>query len=666
MPRELLAPWFAQVNDFRDPFLVTWSGPVAVIDVRAQDIFSLQQQTNSTWRVLPQDLPADAGLVRELLSALSGLQIVEFTNDVVTAADLPAYGLASPAQQYVLRSPAVNTPAGPTNAILVEVDFGTNQADKVFARRPDENCVYAVKFADFQRLPSISWEMRERRIWDYSTNDIASVTIQQAGRVRQVMRKGANDWSLAPGSQGVINVLGVEEAVRGLCQLAAVAWMARGDESRARYGFAENGPRLTLELKNGEQGVGRVQRPGLPQFAVCSGHAGRAALDFSVSDLALRLRAEIPFGAFQALKAEFPKAPRPRRGFWRTCRVYFRRFRITVWLLILGLLGAVIYVTQIGLPDFAKKPLLENLRARGLDLQFSRLRLTWQHGIVAEKVRFGSTGEPFSPELTAGLVQLRLNHHALARLRLHIDGLVLRQGRLAWLVSNTNETPRQLTVDNIQAELRFFPDDEWVLDHFTAGFAGARIQLSGTLVHASAVRDWKMPEAEQAAAPGALRNRLRRFEETLSRIQFSTPPVLRLDLRGDARNLASLGVRVLVHTPGADTPWGMVHQGRFSARVFPATTNGLSRAELSLDAGEARTRWGTTSNLQLTARLDAFESLTNLGNGDLTLCAGRIETEWGRATNVEVDGARRRVGGSNEPDSRGPVGPGRIPGDEMG
>ena len=30
------------------------------------------------------------------------------------------------------------------------------------------------------------------------------------------------------GSQGIINVLAVEETVSGLCQLAAVAWFARG------------------------------------------------------------------------------------------------------------------------------------------------------------------------------------------------------------------------------------------------------------------------------------------------------------------------------------------------------------------------------------------------------------------------------------------------------
>ena len=51
-----------------------------------QDSFSLQQQTNDTWRMLPQNLPADAGLVKDLLTALSGLQIVDFTKDVAIAA----------------------------------------------------------------------------------------------------------------------------------------------------------------------------------------------------------------------------------------------------------------------------------------------------------------------------------------------------------------------------------------------------------------------------------------------------------------------------------------------------------------------------------------------------------------------------------------------------
>ena len=253
VPKDLLAPWYAPVNDFRDPFLLTWTGLVAAIDVRGQDNFSLQQQTNDTWRILPQDLPADAGLVKDLLTALSGLQIADFASDASVAPELPRYGLAAPAEQYILRGAATNSAAGLTNPIIAEVDFGTNQDNKVFTRRADEGCIYAVKFADFQRLPVASWEMRERRIWNISTNDVKGVTIQQQDRVRQLVRNGPDDWSFAPGSQGLINVLAVEEAVRGLCQLTAVAWLARGDASRTRYGFTDKDQRVTLELKNGEK-----------------------------------------------------------------------------------------------------------------------------------------------------------------------------------------------------------------------------------------------------------------------------------------------------------------------------------------------------------------------------------------------------------------------------
>ena len=336
------------------------------------------------------------------------------------------------------------------------------------------------------------------------------------------------------------------------------------------------------------------------------------------------------------MKADRPAATRRKRGFWRTCRVYFRRARIALWVLILVTLGALLYLTQIGLPDFAKKPLLENLRARGLDLQFSRLRLSWYRGIVAENVRFGRADEPLSPELTVAQVQVRLNHHALARLQFQIDSLMLRHGRLVWPLTETNQAPRQLAVENIQTDLRFLPEDEWALDQFTADFAGAKVRLSGTLDHASAVREWKFLKAERAAPVRAWRDRLREFADTLERIRFSAPPVFRLDVRGDARDLASFGIRLLLDTPGADTPWGAVNQGRFSGRLFPATTNGLSSAELSLEAGEARTRWASTANLRLSARVASFESLSNLGNGNLTLRAGHVETDWGKANNLRL------------------------------
>ena len=327
---------------------------------------------------------------------------------------------------------------------------------------------------------------------------------------------------------------------------------------------------------------------------------------------------------------------RPKGRFWRLARIYFRRFRITVWLLVLGLLGGLIYLNQIGLPDFIKTPLLDNLRAQGLDLRFSRLRLSWYHGIVAENARFGRADEPLSPHLTIEEVRLRFNHTALTRLQFQVDSLILRQGRLVWPIAETNQAPRQLTVENIQTELRFLLGDEWSLDHFTASFAGARIQLSGTVTNASAFRERKFLQAEQPTPVNVWQNRLRAVADTLERIRFPAPPELRLNIQGDARDLGTFGVRLFLSTPGAETPWGSIASGHFNARLFPATTNGLSRAEASLEAGRAQTRWATTSNLQLTAQVASFEGQTNLGNGELTIGASRVETQWGKATNVQA------------------------------
>jgi len=329
-------------------------------------------------------------------------------------------------------------------------------------------------------------------------------------------------------------------------------------------------------------------------------------------------------------------ATRQKGRFWRTCRVGFRRLRIAVWLLILTLLVGLVYLNQVGLPDFAKRPLLEKLRARGLDLQFSRLRLSWYRGLVAENVRCGRPDEPLSPQLTVAEVRVRLNYAALSRLQFQVDSLTLRQGRLVWPIAESDHAPRELTVDNIQTDLRFLPGDEWALDHFTAGFAGAKIHLSGTVANASAVREWTFLQAKQAAPTWIWRNRLREFTDTLERIQFSTPPEFTLKVRGDARDLASFAVHALLNTPSADTPWGSVSGGEVSARLFPATSNGLARAELNLEAGKARTRWATAARVRLAVHLASFESQTRLGNGDLTLRAGQVKTDWAGATNLQL------------------------------
>lgn len=309
-----------------------------------------------------------------------------------------------------------------------------------------------------------------------------------------------------------------------------------------------------------------------------------------------------------------------------------------MWLLILALIGALLYVNQVGLPGFLKRPLLEKLRARGVDLQFSRLRLRWYHGLVAENVHFGRADDPLSPYLTVREAQLRLNYHALSRLKLQVDALVLRQGRLVLPLPGTNQVRAPLTITNIQTDLSFLSGDQWSLDNFKAEFAGAGIRLSGVITNASAVRDWQFLKRTPGEGPSAARwqQRLNRLGNALELIRFSSPPELIIDVRGDARDLQSFGALVLLTAPGADTPWANVSQGRFTARILPADTNRLSRARLSLEADYATTRWGEITNVAVELNFNSREKEDDQIEGRLKLSAERVSTEWAAATNAIV------------------------------
>jgi len=327
--------------------------------------------------------------------------------------------------------------------------------------------------------------------------------------------------------------------------------------------------------------------------------------------------------------------PRPKRRFWRLCRIYFRRFRITVWFLILALLGVLIYVNQIGLPGFIKKPLLEKLRAAGIDLQFTRLRLRWYEGVVAENVQFGQTGKSFGPQLKLEEVRLQLNRRALSKFRLQVDGLILRRGRFVWPLMETNAPIRQIAVDNIQTELHLLPNDQWELDHFTATLAGAKIQLSGAVTNASAVRDWKFMRAKVPAPADVWERRLRYLDEFLEATHFSVAPELTLDVRGDARDLQSFHVRMGLNTPDAETPWGALSLGRFTARLFPDTNQQVMRAELHLHAADAQTPWAATSNLQITFDFSTVPGQVDVVNGKVFLSTASAQTKWGGVTNAQ-------------------------------
>src|SRR5919109_242413 len=229
-----------------------------------------------------------------------------------------------------------------------------------------------------------------------------------------------------------------------------------------------------------------------------------------------------------------------KRSFWQRIRRPFRWCRIALWSLLLLLLSSFLYLNVIGVPDFLKARLVAELRSRGIDLQFSRLRWRWFQGLVAESVQVGGTKRAESPVLSVAEVAVKLDPPQLRKFRFRVASLGLRHGRLTVPLSSADEPTPPLIVNDIMTELRLLPNDRWELEHFHASCLGARLNVTGTLTNASAIRQWRAKTSTQPT-PGRWRQHFIRTLKLGEQIHFSQPPQITLALRGDARNPA--GVR---------------------------------------------------------------------------------------------------------------------------
>jgi Domain of unknown function (DUF4340) len=250
---EPLSPWRGTVNDFRDPHLLELTAPVAELEVHGPHDFTLQQQGTNDWKVVGENFPVDADNVQLFIKTLAGLRVAEFVKDVVSAPDLAAYGLATPARQITLRPVAADTNAG-----ITQLAFAV-QTNGIFVHRADEEFIYAITPEDFNTLFGdgslfgAGWQFRDRRIWRLNEKDIAQITLRQNGKTRQVVHNGLNKWSLAAGSQGIINPPALEETAHRLGELATPGWVARNVTEPDKFGLTPDNLEITVELKTGEK-----------------------------------------------------------------------------------------------------------------------------------------------------------------------------------------------------------------------------------------------------------------------------------------------------------------------------------------------------------------------------------------------------------------------------
>jgi len=224
-------------------------GQVGRIEISAEESFALERGTNGIWELTgTTPRPADPGLVGAFLEQLQGLRVADVAKEVVTDLDLPNYGLTEPTRTLTLHW--TNSSAEPTSTQL-RLDFGAVQDEQVFVRRSDEIPVYTVAVRDAVALPRAAFELRDRRLWQFTTNNVIGVSLMIGNSTNRLLRSPRGQWSIAPGSQGMVNTFAMEEAMHRLGTLRARFWVDRGTATLQNYGIPQRQHRLAIDLNRG-------------------------------------------------------------------------------------------------------------------------------------------------------------------------------------------------------------------------------------------------------------------------------------------------------------------------------------------------------------------------------------------------------------------------------
>lgn len=343
-----------------------------------------------------------------------------------------------------------------------------------------------------------------------------------------------------------------------------------------------------------------------------------------------------------------------KRRVFRILLTAFRWLRISLWLVVLILLSAFLYLHVADMPQCVKTPLLNALRQRGINAQFSKMRLGWSQEVLLKNVSFGPADETNGPSLSVGAAEIRLNLPALLHGEFKIKSFTVSDGRLQIPLSES--AGDTLALENVEFAFRFLPNDCVELENARGNIRALSIRLHGSLTNFSAIQNWSPSNSTAAHAKPEDRTATRRHWQTTLRqitsiadkFQFTSPPELTGRVSGDVSNPDTLFAQLRFTALGATTPWGEMADFKLDANCSHIVSPGSTPfARLTLSAKNIKTDWGGGNQVTLGMTLSRTEQDLNLVNGktDLTITQLLVtshpvnDTNWVRAANLHWDGS---------------------------
>ncbi len=323
---------------------------------------------------------------------------------------------------------------------------------------------------------------------------------------------------------------------------------------------------------------------------------------------------------------------RPKR-FWRRARLTFRWFRITIWLGILALICAFLWLNRVGVPGAIQDRVLGRLRAAGLEVSCQRVRLRWYLGLVADQVTLTQPEARARLQITARQLAIRPDYRALFRGALEVRGLSLEDADLRLPLAASNAPLRILNVRRLRAQADFASADRWQLSALQGECLGIEFHLSAALTNAPALFAPK-PGAPPPSAPQT--EFWNRVLARLEAFRFPGGARLRGSFSSDGARMETTSGRLELSAPRFESPWGSGDLLE-STLVFGPVSNLAVRAALTATAHSLESPWARSRSIRMAARSAIPFKEPQFRDASLDAIIEAPETRWGRAARVTAN-----------------------------
>ncbi|MDB4294680.1 AsmA-like C-terminal region-containing protein [Akkermansiaceae bacterium] len=204
-----------------------------------------------------------------------------------------------------------------------------------------------------------------------------------------------------------------------------------------------------------------------------------------------------------------------------------KNFIVTVMVIaVIGMIGGIIYLNQIGFPGKYGEWVRTELKERGLQIEFQSLRFSPRHGLIATEAEFFAQPGDEHPALTADYISIDIDKSFAIRGKFELRDIKIIGGTTYLPMQEGDEV---LKAEDINATIFIQEDQRIRVRDATGMIEGVNIKLTADLKLPK--RDEIKPPEERGRSDHILRAILKELERW--KIPADSPPELTFVLRGD-------------------------------------------------------------------------------------------------------------------------------------